>query len=141
MATPERSPYEVLGLRPTATTAEVHAAFKRSLTAVRDRAERQACANAYGELRDADRRIGGDLSEYAVPDAEDTAREAFAGVDEEPFLGRDVPPAPPPAVLAVLRSADSDMDRREPPPAHGTFVIPRRYAGSPDVLPPVDVPR
>ncbi|MYV99225.1 hypothetical protein [Streptomyces sp. SID3343] len=137
----ERSPYDVLGLTPAATAAEVHAAYERTLSEVVDPAEQRACAAAYDVLRSAGRRVGADLLEYAAPDSATTARDAFAGVAEDRFLSKDTPPPPPIAALVVLRRAETVADHHEPPPTQGTFAIPARFSATADVLPPVDIPR
>jgi hypothetical protein len=138
---PRRSPYDVLGLTPAATAAEVHAAYERTLHEVVDPDEQRACAAAYDVLRSAGRRVAADLLEYAAPDTASTAREAFAGVAEERFLSEDAPPPPPIAALVVLRRAETVADHHEPPPTQSTFAIPTRFVATTDVLPPVDIPQ
>jgi hypothetical protein len=137
----ERTPYDVLGITPEATVADVHDAYERALADAPNAAEREARTTAYLHLRNTARRLGTDILEYAATDPAATAREAFAGVAEEPFLSPGPPPAPPVAALVVLRRADSAEDHREPPATKGTFVVPGRFTAYADVLPPVDIPR
>ncbi|MEU0935596.1 MULTISPECIES: hypothetical protein [unclassified Embleya] len=140
MPAAERSPYDVLGITPAATPPEVHAAYERALAEAGGTTEREDCTTAYLHLRNTGRRLGADILEYAAPDPATTAREAFAGVTDEPFLAPD-PPAPPIAGLVVLRRTDSTADHHEPPPTTGTFATPTRFTPTADVLPPIDIPR
>ncbi|MGW1996014.1 hypothetical protein [Embleya sp. NPDC001921] len=139
MPAAERSPYDVLGITPAATPPEVHAAYERALAEADGTAEREACTTAYLHLRNTGRRLGADILEYAAPDPASTAREAFAGVADEPFLAPGAP-APPIAALVVLRRAESAADHQEPPPTKGTFAVPTRFSPTAEVLPPVDIP-
>ncbi|WP_406280631.1 hypothetical protein [Embleya sp. NBC_00896] len=139
MPASERSPYDVLGITPAATPPDVHAAYESALAAATGPAEREACTTAYLHLRNTSRRLGADILEFAAPDSATTAREAFAGVADEPFLAPDAPPPAIPA-LVVLRRGDTSGDHREPPPTKGTFAIPDRFTATADVLPPVDIP-
>ncbi|MGC0417546.1 hypothetical protein [Embleya sp. AB8] len=139
MPAAEPSPYAVLGITPAATPPEVHAAYERALAAATGTVAREACTTAYLHLRNTGRRLGADILEYAAPDPSTTAREAFAGVTNEPLPTPDAA-TPPIATLIPLRRPTTANDHREPPPTDSTFATPTRFAAGADVLPEVDIP-
>jgi len=140
MSEPQRSPYDILGITPESGSAEVHAAYEQLLATMDDPDERAEVTRAYDGLRSPARRVRTDLLEYAAPDDASTAREAFAGVAEEPLPRPAAPEPPPVAALLPLRRSRTGEDHRDPPPTQGAFAIPTRFSATADVLPPLDVP-
>ena len=138
----EPSPYEVLGVPPTADLREIRLAAR----SVRHtgRYTRQQIQEAAALLRNADTRLETDLHHPLPPDIAEHALELLAPIVEEPLSPPDGVSVPPVADLVTLRRVDVEAEFAEPP-AIGIGVgeepeIPARFAGGLSVLPHVEFP-
>ncbi|WP_030273876.1 hypothetical protein [Streptomyces sp. NRRL B-24484] len=135
----EPSPYEVLGIPPTAGVREINLAVGPAMR--QGRHTRQEIQDAAALLRNPDRRLELDIQQLLPPDPVDGVAELLHPVLEEPLLVVDRPPATP-AALLVVRREELTVDFAEPAPASTAAEppVPARFAADLSVLPPIEIP-
>ncbi|WP_405010548.1 hypothetical protein [Kitasatospora sp. NBC_01539] len=133
------SPYEVLGLPPTAGVREINLAVGQAMRL--GRFSRQQIQESAALLRSPERRLEVDVQQLLPPDPVDGAADLLAPALAEPLLGGERPP-PAPADLLVLRRGDLEADFTEPAPiaAAPEPPVPVRFAADLSVLPPIEIP-
>ncbi|MGW2253418.1 hypothetical protein ACWCXH_24950 [Kitasatospora sp. NPDC001660] len=137
----EPSPYEVLGVPPTASAREILLAVGPAMRAARY--TRQQIQEAAALLRNPDQRLELDLEQPLPPEPVDRAAGLLAPALADPLLVVERPQLPPPASFLVLHRAELAADFAEPAPA-GTGPeppVPARFAADLSVLPQIEVPQ
>ncbi|WP_431676058.1 hypothetical protein [Kitasatospora sp. KL5] len=134
----EPSPYEVLGLPPTAGVREINLAVGPAMR--QGRHTRQQIQDAAALLRNPDRRLELDIQQLLPPEPVDGVAELLHPVLEEPLLVVERPPVSP-AALLVVRREELAADFAEPAPASTAEPpVPAQFAADLSVLPPIDIP-
>jgi curved DNA-binding protein CbpA len=133
---PEFSPYEILGVPPSAGADEITAGFRRALAERRH--DRRAVSQAYNELRNPRRRAEHDL--LAQHDPAGTLDEVFAGLGDDSFLDPDPGPTPGAGVLADLTAAGVMPEPRDPPAPPHHVAAGDRFGPTEHDLPPLEFP-
>jgi hypothetical protein len=136
----EPSPYEVLGVPPTADLREIRLAAR----SVRQtgRYARQQIQESAALLRNPERRLEIDLQQPLPPDLANKALDLLGPILEQPLSLPDRRPPPPATTLLTLRRTDVEVEFTEPP-AMGIGEepeIPARFTGGLSVLPHVEFP-
>lgn len=137
----ESSPYEALGVPPTADVREIRHAART--TARTGRVTRRQIEEASALLQDPDRRLAFDLEQPLPPAPARHALDLLAPVLTEPLVSLpDHPPWPQVASLVTLRRADTEADFAEPPllGIGEEPEIPGRFTAGLSVLPHVEFP-
>jgi hypothetical protein len=137
----EPSPYEVLGIPPTAGVREINLAVGPAMR--QGRHTRQQIQDAAALLRNPDRRLELDIQQVLPPEPVDGVAELLAPVLDVPLLVVDRPPVSP-AALLVVRREELAADFAEPAPATAAATaeppVPARFAADLSVLPPIEIP-
>ncbi|MCU7826403.1 J domain-containing protein [Kitasatospora sp. DSM 101779] len=135
----EPSPYEVLGLPPTAGVREINLAVGPAMR--QGRHSRQQIQDAAALLRNPDRRLELDIQQLLPPEPVDGVAELLGPVLEEPLLVVERPPLTP-ADLLVVRREELAADFAEPAPASTAAEppVPAQFAADLSVLPPIEIP-
>ncbi|MFJ2576867.1 hypothetical protein [Kitasatospora aureofaciens] len=136
----EPSPYEVLGVPPTAGVREINLAVGPAMRAARY--TRQQIQDAAALLRNPDKRLESDLQQPLPPEPVDQAVGLLAPVLADPLLVVDRPQLPPAASFLAVHRAELAADFAEPAPAGADPEppVPARFAADLSVLPQIEVP-
>ena len=137
MPLPEISPYDVLGVPPTAGADEIMAGYRRALAARTH--DRRQVSQAFNELRNARKRAEHDLPTQHEP-AGAGLDAVFAGLPATSFLSTDAGPNPPLAALVDLTADGVVPARRDPPAPPHQFASSPRFGPTEDDLPPIEFP-
>jgi curved DNA-binding protein CbpA len=134
------SPYEVLGIPPTAGVREINVAVGPATRAARF--TRQQIQEAAALLRNPDRRLELDLQQPLPPGPADGTLDLLAPMLERPLLVIDRPPLPSASSLLTLRRADLEADFADLDPASPDDepAIPARFTAGISVLPMIEFP-
>ncbi|PBC70303.1 hypothetical protein BX265_7708 [Streptomyces sp. TLI_235] len=135
----EPSPYEVLGVPPTAGVREINLAVGQAMR--QGRHTRQQIQDAAALLRNPDRRLELDIQQLLPPEPVDGVAELLRPVLEEPLLVVERPPVTP-AALLVVRREELTADFGEPAPVSTAAEppVPAQFAADLSVLPPIEIP-
>lgn len=138
MGSTTRSPYEVLGIGPAATAAEVMRAYQAALKARRD--EPSVISWAFNALRNPRTRLASDLEAFDVESVRrvliDQLREEVSAATQSPL---EVPMVP----IGRLALADRAMfknDWLEVPARAISFTEDPEYAADESMLPLIEFP-
>ncbi|MFD8080416.1 hypothetical protein ACFV4F_01780 [Kitasatospora sp. NPDC059722] len=136
----EPSPYEILGVPPTASAREILLAVGPATKSGRH--TRQQVQEAAALLRNPDKRLELDLQQPLPPEPVDRAAGLLAPALADPLLVVERPQPPPAASFLALHRAELAADFAEPAPP-GTAPeppVPARFAADLSVLPQIEVP-
>lgn len=136
----EPSPYEVLGVPPTAGAREINLAVGPAMRAGRH--SRREIQEAAALLRNPDRRLETDVQQLLPAEPVDGAAELLEPALAAPLLLIERPALPPAASFLVLHREELAADFAEPPDADTgpEPPVPARFAADLSVLPPIEIP-
>jgi hypothetical protein len=137
MSFPEHSPYELLGVAPGATAAEISQAYQQAVRARRHPANR--LSQAFNELRNPRSRLEHDLLFYETPEVDQALYGILSAAEDVPLL----PVAQlvvPPGELVAFDAATVAEEWRPVRAASAKLVPSARFAATPAVLPPPELP-